>query len=84
MDKCYLKKKREIRKEKAFMRGRDKKWIGDLEKGGLHKSLGVPMGKKIPQKKIIQAEHSSSPKERKQAFAAETLKKLRPHRNRSR
>jgi len=54
-------------------------WIGGLRKGGLHASLHVPAGETIPEKKILKAEHSRSPKERKQAVAAETLKRLRPH-----
>ena len=54
-------------------------WIGDLHKGGLHQSLHIPAGKPIPEKRILKAEHSRNPKERKQAIAAETLKKLRPH-----
>ena len=29
-----------------------KKWIQNLEKGGLHRSLGIPGGKKIPVSKI--------------------------------
>lgn len=44
-----------------------------LQKGGLHESLGVPMGKKIGQKKIRKAEHSSNPLERKQAVLAENM-----------
>ncbi len=55
------------------------KWIGDLHKGGLHQSLHIPAGEKIPEKRILKAEHSRNPKERKQAVAAETLKHLRPH-----
>ncbi len=54
------------------------KWIGDLHKGGLHRSLHVPLGDAIPEKKIQKAEHSRNPKVRKQAIAAETLKHLRP------
>lgn len=50
-------------------------------KGGLHKSLGIPMGKKIPMKKIKKAEHSKTPKIRKQANLAETLSHLRPHKS---
>lgn len=47
-------------------------------KGGLHRSLGVPQGQKIPAKKIEKATHSSNPKIRKQANLAKTLSKLRP------
>jgi hypothetical protein len=57
-----------------------KLWIKDAinpsKKGALHKSLGVPMGKKIPASKIEKAEHSKSPLLRKRAVLAETLKKF--------
>lgn len=53
-----------------------KKWIQDAIKkpGALHKELGVPKGKKIPEKMLKKAEHSKNPKERKRANLAETLK----------
>jgi len=56
-----------------------KKWIQDAIKkpGALHKALGVPEGKKIPEAKLEKAEHSKSPKMRKRASLAETLKKMR-------
>ena len=56
-----------------------KKWIqGAIKhKGALHKSLGVPEGKKIPEKKLKKAEHSKNPTLRKRAVLAETLKHLR-------
>lgn len=44
--------------------------------GALHKSLGVPKGKKIPESKIKKAEHSKNPTLRKRAVLAETLKKM--------
>ena len=47
--------------------------------GGLHRSLGIPQGQKIPESRIRSAEHSSNPKERKEATLAETFKKYRPH-----
>lgn len=55
------------------------KWIkGAIKKpGALHKSLGVPEGKKIPEKKLKKAEHSKNPLMRKRAALAETLGKLR-------
>jgi hypothetical protein len=55
-----------------------KKWIQEMhmKKGALHKELDVPEGKKIPAKKLKKAEHSKSPKLRKRAVLAETLKKL--------
>jgi hypothetical protein len=46
------------------------------EKGGLHKSLGVPAGEKISAKKLASAKHSDDPKVAKQASLAATLKKL--------
>ena len=57
------------------------KWIqkalGPGSKGKLHKALGVKKGEKIPEKKLEKAEHSKSPKLRKEANLAETLKGLR-------
>jgi hypothetical protein len=55
------------------------KWIQKthMKKGALHKSLGVPKDKKIPEKKIIKAEHSTNKKLARRARLAETLKKLR-------
>ena len=54
------------------------KWIKGAIKhpGALHKELGVPKGKKIPEKKLKKAEHSKNPKERKRAVLAKTLKGL--------
>lgn len=48
-----------------------------MKKGALHKALGVPVGKKIPEKKLEKAEHSKSPLMRKRSHLAETLKHLR-------
>jgi len=57
------------------------KWIQKAlpksSKGKLHKALGVKQGEKIPASKIKKAEHSKSPKLRKEASLAETLSKLR-------
>jgi hypothetical protein len=55
-----------------------KNWIAKAteNKGGLHRSLGVKQGEKIPAKKLERATHSDDPKVRKQAALAETLKKL--------
>lgn len=47
-----------------------------MEKGALHKELGVQEGKKIPASKLKKAEHSKNPKLRKRAVLAETLKKM--------
>ncbi len=43
-------------------------------KGLLHKELGVPEGKKIPEAKLEKAKHSSSAAERKRATFAENAK----------
>jgi hypothetical protein len=58
------------------MPGKKKFWIEGAvkHKGALHKELGVPEGKKIPQKKLEKAEHSNNPTTRKRAALAETLK----------
>jgi hypothetical protein len=55
-----------------------KNWIAKATRneGGLHRSLGVSVGSKIPAKKLLKAEHSDNPKVAKQAQLAETLKKL--------
>ena len=55
-----------------------KKFIQEMhmKKGALHKSLGVPQGKKIPEPKIKKAEHSKNPTLAKRARLAETLKGL--------
>ena len=54
------------------------KWIQKAlpksSRGKLHKELGVPEGKKIPEKKLAKAEHSKNPLERKRANLAKTLK----------
>lgn len=54
-------------------------WINEAtsNKGGLHRSLGIPAGEKIGAKRIEKAEHSSNPKIAKQARLGETLSKLR-------
>ena len=55
-----------------------KNWIqGAIKKpGALHKELGVPMGKKIPESKLKAAEKKGGV-EGKRANLAETLKGLR-------
>lgn len=54
------------------------KWIQKAIKheGSLHKSLHVPEGDKIPEKKTLKAEQSDNPALAKKAQLAETLKKL--------
>jgi hypothetical protein len=56
-----------------------KNWISGAIKhpGALHRSLGVPEGKKIPEAKVEAAAHSSDPLLAKRARFAETLKGLR-------
>jgi hypothetical protein len=56
-----------------------KKWIQamHMKKGALHKELGVPMGKKIPAKKLAKAAKSSNPRLAKRANLARTLSGLR-------
>ena len=53
-------------------------WIADahIKKGGLHRSLGVPMGKKIPKSKIAKAAKRGG-KVGRQARLAETFARMR-------
>lgn len=53
-----------------------KNWIQKAIKkpGALHKTLGVPVGKKIPAKKLAAAKNSKNPLTRKRANLAMTLK----------
>lgn len=44
--------------------------------GALHKELGVPEGKKIPEKKLKKALNSKNPTTRKRANLAKTLRKM--------
>lgn len=55
-----------------------KNWIAEAtkNKGGLHRSLGVPEGKKIPEGKL-KAAAAKGGKVGKQARLAETLKGLK-------
>lgn len=48
-----------------------------IHKGGLHQSLGIPQGQKIPAKRLTAALHSDSPKVRKQAQLAKTFKGMK-------
>lgn len=56
------------------------KWISGAippsHRGRLHRDLHIPEGQKIPEKKILKAEHSDNPAIAKRAHLAETLKKL--------
>lgn len=42
--------------------------------GALHHDLGIPEGKKIPEKKLEKATHSKNPTIKKRAVLAKTLK----------
>ncbi len=46
-------------------------------KGKLHRELNMPLGEKIPAKKLAKAAKSKSPAIRKEVSLAKTLKKLR-------
>jgi hypothetical protein len=50
-------------------------WIAGAvkNKGGLHRSLGVPEGQIIPQSKINKATHADNPRVAKEARLAKTL-----------
>lgn len=58
-----------------------KNWIKsalpESSKGKLREKLKIKKGEKIPEAKLEKAEHSKSPKLRKEASLAQTLKKLR-------
>ena len=60
--------------------GKDK-WIQKAltpeNKGKLHRSLGVAVDKKIPEKKLDKATRSKNPTLKKEAILAETLKGFR-------
>lgn len=54
-----------------------KNWIAGAVgsgKGKLHRNLGVPEGKRIPEKKLMAAKDSSNPTIRREAQLAATLK----------
>ena len=55
------------------------KWISGAVKhpGKLHAALKVPEGKKIPEAKLVKAEHSKNPTLKKEAVLAKTLKPLK-------
>lgn len=56
-----------------------KDWIkGAIKRpGALHRALKVPQGEKIPEKKLAKAEGSASPRIRREANLAKTLKSFR-------
>lgn len=52
---------------------------GTITKGGLHRSVGVPQGQKIPAAKLAAAKAGKyGPKAKKQAAFASSLAKVRP------
>jgi len=57
------------RERKNFMREAVKK------PGALHRSLHIPMDKKIPEKTLEKAAHSKNPLMKKRAVLAETFRK---------
>lgn len=61
------------------MEKKPKKWIQamHMKKGALHKEMGIPEGKKIPEKKLDKAAKSDNPKLAKRARLAKTLRGLR-------
>jgi len=54
------------------------KWIqkANIQKGGLHRSLGIPQGKPIPASRLEPDPHDST-KVAKQKSLARTFKKIR-------
>ncbi len=76
-----MKKKKTVKADgkaapKRLDRGGSAKFIQGIhmKKGALHRELHVPEGKKIPEKKLEKAEHSSNPTLKKRAVLARTLK----------
>lgn len=55
------------------------KWIQNSinpeKKGALHRALGVPEGKKIPESKLEKAEHSKNSTIKREANWAKTVRK---------
>jgi hypothetical protein len=59
--------------------GSPRKWIqkSHLKKGGLHKALGIPLGKPIPPARLAQALRSPNPHVRHMAQFASNAKKFK-------
>jgi hypothetical protein len=51
--------------------------INPKNKGTLHRSLDVPEGREIPEKKLEKAEHSKDPATKKRVILAETLRNFK-------
>lgn len=49
----------------------------EVKKGALHEDLGIPLGEKIPEERLKQAEHSKDPQIRRRAISAEGFKHMR-------
>jgi len=66
------------RAKREVMSKTGKNWIQGAvnpeHKGALHKTLGIPEGKRIPAKKLEKATRSQNALTRKRANLAETLK----------
>lgn len=60
-----------------------KKPFGNLKKGALHKDLGVPADKPIPEGKLQKALHSKNETLRKRAQFAENAKHFHHHKGHS-
>jgi hypothetical protein len=73
-------KKSSAAKKKAVKTVRVKNpFGGTMQKGGLHKSLGVPLGQKIPAAKLAAAKAGKyGARAKKQAQFAGSLAKIRP------
>jgi len=48
--------------------------LAHLNKGGLHRALGVPEGEDIPADKLASAKNSDNPHTRRMASFADTMK----------
>jgi hypothetical protein len=59
------------------MAKKPRKWMQGvaehMNKGGLHRALGVPEGKKIPAKKMAKAAHSENPRVRRMVGLAKAF-----------
>ena len=60
-------------------KAKPKKWIQKvvkkMDKGALHRELGVPEGKKIPKSKLNKAAKSKNPTLKKRAILAQNMQK---------
>lgn len=49
----------------------------NVKKGALHEDLGIPLGEKIPEERLKQAEDSKNPVIRRRAISAEGFKHMK-------